>query len=210
MKKRLNYYVILLFASLSLISIGFASWQIADPNPVKNASSIGTTSSESVINSSDIIKTTIVPFEYFNTGFIIRGKNEKNEDTVILSDKGYIKITIEITDNDKLLNNLTSPTLNVTLYQNSSNNNVKDLLSESYVTKVTDSSSNDLGCNLDGDKLSFSCNLSNDISEITFYVNFDLSSKTKEEKKVFFDTLLKYNVCFTTLSVIGGTYNENQ
>lgn len=210
MKKRLNYYVILLFASLSLISIGFASWQIADPNPVKNASSIGTTSSESVINSSDIIKTTIEPFEYFNTGFIIRSKNENNEDTISLSDIGYIKITVEITDKDKLLKNLTSPTLNVTLYQNSTNNNANKLLTKSYVTKVTDSSSNDLGCNLDGDKLSFSCNLGNDISEITFYVNFDLSSKNDSEKQAFFDTLLEYKVCFTTLSVIGGTYNENQ
>ncbi len=206
MKKRINYYVLLLFASLSLISIGFASWSISNPEPSQNASSSGLVSSEGIINASDYITTTITNFEYFNTGFIVR--DEFNE-TVSLSNEGILSIKVSIKDSTKFNSlNLTNPTLNITLYQKQKKEEGKiSLLTSTFINSITvnnNTISND-SISYSNYQLVMSCELTNSVTEYTFNIKFKVN---EDNSKTFFDMMLKNSVSFSTIATIGGTTNE--
>lgn len=99
MKKRLNYYVLILFASLSLISIGFASWNIRDPNDRLFAVENNEITSEDVYNTSDYLKLNNVKIsKFFPTGFVkdedeinTNAENKKIDD--FISNSGYVKMS---------------------------------------------------------------------------------------------------------------------
>lgn len=204
MKKRINYYVLLLFASLSLISIGFASWSISNPEPSQNASSSGLVSSEGIINASDYITTTITNFEYFNTGFIVR---DESADMVSLSNEGILSIKVSIKDSFNSLN-LTNPTLNITLYQKQKKEDGKiSLLTSTFINSITvnnNTISND-SISYSNYQLVMSCELTNSVTEYTFNIKFKVN---EENSKTFFDMMLKNSVSFSTIATIGGTTYE--
>lgn len=214
MKKRFNYYILLLFMSLSLISIGFASWSITSPNPTQESSSSGVVTSEGVVNASSIITTTIESFRYFNTCFV-----EGTGSSTKPSNIGYITITVEVKENSTSIN---KPVLNLSIYQNSTlkssgTGDAKGLLSTTYVSSITlkktvgeNTTISNPTYSTTGTMLSLSYEFnntteSNSIEQqtLTFIIEYDLD-KMGDNKNDFFNTLMNYNVTFSTLSIIGG------
>lgn len=211
MKKRFNYYILLLFMSLSLISIGFASWSITGPNSSQDTSSTGLVTSEGVVNASSIIETKIESFKYFNTCFVDKDENNKY---TIPSNKGYITITVKVLANNT---SITNPVLNLSIYQNSKlksnssnvNTEPKGILSDVYIKSITlNGNGNGLSILYGGTMLTLSYSFGNTITTQTlvFKIEYDFSidSDKNSVKNDFFNTLMNYDVTFSTLSIIGG------
>lgn len=208
MKKRFNYYILLLFMSLSLISIGFASWSITSPNPTQESSSSGVVTSEGVVNASSIITTTIESFRYFNTCFV-----EGTGTSTKPSDTGYIIITVEVTAE---VESITNPVLNLSIYQNSKlksnlsnedTNPAEALLSNKFIKSITLNEAT-LDIPKGGTMLTLSYSFGEKIAKQTlvFKIGYDFGSESdkKNVKDAFFNTLMNYDVTFSTLSIIGG------
>lgn len=215
MKKRFNYYILLLFMSLSLISIGFASWSITSPNPTQDTSSTGLVTSEGVVNARSIIETHIESFRYFNTCFVDKDENNKYTKP---SDIGYITITVKVKENNTSIEN---PVLNLSIYQNSTLKTngtgvAEGLLSKKYINSVTlkktigESTTNPtINPTYSETMISLSYQFDNtneskviEQQTLTFIIEYDLNKMNY--KTAFFNTLMNYDVTFSTLSIIGG------
>ena len=88
---RLKYYIVILLACSSLISVGFASWVIGIPTQTELSGMIEV---EDVIKSSDYITCSpsdITTFSYFKTGFV----NANNEITNVGTISANVAINVE-------------------------------------------------------------------------------------------------------------------
>lgn len=64
---KLKYYITMILISLSLISIGFASWTISNDVKIKDDSIIIV---DDVMKYNDYLSYTLTPFSYYKTGFV--------------------------------------------------------------------------------------------------------------------------------------------
>lgn len=64
---KLKYYITMILISLSLISIGFASWTISNDVKIKDDSIIIV---DDVMKYNDYLNYTLTPFSYYKTGFV--------------------------------------------------------------------------------------------------------------------------------------------
>ncbi len=78
---RLRYYLIILLATLSLTSVGFASWLVSDS---ATASTNGLIVVEDVLKANDYVVcgTAIEKFKYFKTGFLDENNNIVNSGSI--------------------------------------------------------------------------------------------------------------------------------
>ena len=207
---KLNVYLIILLAMTSIISVGFASWTITDST---TASIEGYIVADDVINASDIIRTEITSFRYFNTFFIHEEEavDEFGEKymKVSPSDKGYMLITITVSDGEKL-KKLKNPVLNLYFEQEQASIDslvTNGISSNGYVTNITYN-----GISMPEEELRFndhqikiSCAMSENISEYVFVIEFTVNDTNRTD---FFEALLYSHVNFTTLVIIGGDTND--
>lgn len=64
---KLKYYITMILISLSLISIGFASWTISNDVKIKDDNIIIV---DDVMKYNDYLSYTLTPFSYYKTGFV--------------------------------------------------------------------------------------------------------------------------------------------
>ena len=89
---KLKYYITMILISLSLISIGFASWTISNDVKIKDDSIIIV---DDVMKYNDYLSYTLTPFSYYKTGFV---SNTGEADTVNLFNNADLPLTVSIKD----------------------------------------------------------------------------------------------------------------
>lgn len=188
---------------LSLICVGFASWNINISD-----SAIGTIEVDSLL---DAITTTYESFEYYNNSFLDITKDENGNTTVTQSDTGYIKITATL--NTQEINKYNNLAISLTLEQKQKNTETS-IVNSTYVTNIyldlgenkkTTLNTNDIVYNTDNRSVSTKIKL--DTPNVTqsvyvFYIEFSVANVT--DKAAFFNALLKKGASFSYLVTIEG------
>ena len=92
---KLKYYITMILISLSLISIGFASWTISNDVKIKDDSIIIV---DDVMKYNDYLSYTLTPFSYYKTGFVSNTGELRTigADTVNLFNNADLPLTVSI------------------------------------------------------------------------------------------------------------------
>ncbi|GEM_PF-5206423 len=135
MNLKLKFSIMMFLASLTIFSVGFASWSIASNTTTSNTS--GTFLVDDVMNSNEYITTYAEIFEYYNDCFVVVTKNDDGEILdVSTSNVGYITIhiSINLTKYKEIYSNSDYVLIDTTLkyYESSS----VALLSSAFVTNM--------------------------------------------------------------------------
>lgn len=200
--KRLNIGFISFLMLLSLVCIGFSSWNIVYD---QSDSVIGNIDVDEILP--NVITTEYECFKYYGNKFLSYS-NDSNENTVVdLSDTGYISINIKFIDIDKI-KSYKNPTLNLLLEEKSPNNISHNIINNTYITNVSFSLNDS---NFTASSLIFNNNTLN----VTYSLNFDsvnLSDATyvlkiefkvtDENRDAFFESLFLDNVTFSYLVTV--------
>lgn len=186
---------------LSLICVGFASWNINISD-----SAIGTIEVDSLL---DAITTTYESFEYYNNSFLDITKDENGNTTVTQSDTGYIKITANL--NTAEINKYNNLAISLTLEQKQKDTETS-IVDKTYIkniylgeNKETTLDTNDIVYNTNNRSVSTKIKL--DTPNVTqsvyvFYIEFSVANV--EDKAAFFNALLKKGASFSYLVTIEG------
>lgn len=92
MKKYLNYYVVLLFMSISLISFGFSSWNISNPYKQEYNYISKQITSENIYNTSSYLKYREVLYDELETSDIVDSSNKIVHEYKVIQKYQKIKI----------------------------------------------------------------------------------------------------------------------
>ena len=154
---KLKYYITMILISLSLISIGFASWTISNDVKIKDDSIIIV---DDVMKYNDYLSYTLTPFSYYKTGFV--------SNTGELTNDGIISVEL-VVNIDNCKTKFTSSSLELELTLRTIGADTVNLFNNADLP---------LTVSINGTVLNDSQVTKNNTSAITKYVINDLSQSS--------------------------------